>query len=43
MALRITLDELIHQLSAKYEDRPAVTMAVFVKTLNYREFDKLIK
>ncbi|SVE53377.1 uncharacterized protein METZ01_LOCUS506231, partial [marine metagenome] len=26
MALCITLGELIHQLAAKYEDRPAITM-----------------
>ena len=42
MALCITLGELIHQLAAKYEDRPAITMAVSGETLSYREFDTLI-
>ena len=39
MALCITLGELIHQLAAKYEDRPAITMAVSGETLSYRKFD----
>lgn len=42
MALCITLGELIHQLAVKYEDRPAITMAVSGETLSYREFDTLI-
>ena len=42
MALCITLGELIHQLAAKYEDRPAITMAVSGETLSYRGFDTLI-
>ena len=42
MALCITLGELIHQLAAKYEDRPAITMAVSSETLSYRGFDSLI-
>jgi len=42
MALCITLGELIHQLAVKYEDRPAITMAVSDETLSYREFDTLI-
>ena len=42
MALCITLGELIHQLAVKYEDRPAITMAVSGETLSYRGFDTLI-
>ena len=42
MALCITLGELIHQLASKYEDRPAITMAVSSETLSYRGFDTMI-
>lgn len=42
MPQRILLGDLIHDLAGRFENRPAVTMAVSGETVSYREFDDLI-